>query len=73
MTRGAWLAGVTTHPVGALIFTLACLSIPASLIAAMRGASVHKALESPHLRRVCTALANALLIQWIVSMLRTAL
>jgi hypothetical protein len=64
---------MTAHPVGALLFTLTCLSIPASLIAAVRGVAVHKALASLHLRRVCTALANALLIQWIVSMIKTAL
>jgi hypothetical protein len=73
LSRGSLQAGVDSHPVGALLFTLTCLSIPLSLAAALRGVCPAKALESAHLRHVCITLAVALLTQWLLRVLRYAL
>jgi hypothetical protein len=69
-----WLrAGVACHPVGALLFTLTCLSVPFGVGALLADVSVTRALSHLQARRVCVALAGALLLQWFLGLVRLAL
>lgn len=73
LAHGALRAGVACHPVGALLFTLTCLSVPLGVGALLADVSLGRALSHLQAPRVCVALAGALLFQWFLSLARAAL
>jgi hypothetical protein len=73
LAHGSLRAGVACHPVGALLFTLTCLSVPFGVGALLADVSVARALSHLQARRVCVALAGALLLQWFMSLAHVVL
>ena len=73
LAQGSLRAGVACHPVGAALFTLTCLSIPFGVSALLADVSVVQALTRLRARRVCVTLAGALLLQWFLGLMRSAL
>ena len=72
LAHGSLRAGVACHPVGALLFTLTCLSVPFGVGALLADVSVVRVLSHLQARRVCVGLASALLLQWFLSLARVA-
>lgn len=73
LAHGSLHDGVACHPLGALLFTLTCLSVPLGVGALLADVSVAEALSHLQARRVCVALAGALLLQWFLTLARMAL
>jgi hypothetical protein len=73
LAHGYLRAGMECHPVGALLFTLVCLSIPLCVVALAAGLSPVRALTHLQARGVCVVLAVALLLQWFLNLSRILL
>lgn len=68
LAHGYLRSGVYCHPVGALLFTLVCLSVPLCAVGFVANISVARALAHLQARRVCVMLAVALLLQWFLNL-----
>lgn len=73
LAHGDLRAGVVCHPVGALLFTLTCASIPLCLGALLADVSLVQALTHLQARRVCAILTGALVFQWFLKLTLLAL